>query len=60
MRQRTTKREKIRDTRSKAASEIHKLSELYKQTLLLLGNCGLVLETRKALCQRKEKGDRER
>ena len=53
-------RKEMRDTRSKPASEIHKLTELYKQ-MLLLGNCGLRLETRKALCHRKGgKGDRER
>ena len=52
-------REEMRNTRSKTVSEIDKLTVLYKQ-MLLLGNCGLLLETRKALCHRKGKGDRER
>lgn len=48
----------MKDTRSKPASEIHKLTELYKQ-ILLLGNCGLLIETMKALCHRRgERGQR--
>lgn len=63
MRQRTAKG-KMRDTRNNPASEIQKLTELYKQMLLLLllllGNCGLLLKMKKALCHRKGKGDGER
>lgn len=54
----------MRDTRNNPASEIQKLTELYKQMLLLLllllGNCGLLLKMKKALCHRKGKGDGER
>lgn len=47
-------RKDTRVTRSKPASEIHRLAELYKQMLLLLGNCGPLPEMRKAPCHRKE------
>lgn len=39
----------------KAASEIHKLTELYKQ-IPLLGNCGISRETKRALSLRGGKG----
>lgn len=53
-------RKEMRDTRSKPASEIHKLTELYKQ-ILLLGNCGFRLEGEEgSLSPERGKGDREK